>query len=346
MCVILVSTETLRPTESQIAKAFRRNGDGAGMAWLEPAEDGDGMEVVWKKGIEDLNELQELVATVPLPFITHCRIASIGKVCPELTHPFEISEWADNALEGRSKKGVLFHNGTWHKWDDMLLTSAVRFAMPIPRGRWNDTRALAFLGHLYGPGLYELMPDQKIAIITPEYGVEVFHPDKWKAIDGILASNDAWVHEYAGNFKQSHSHQGPVGGGQQTPSTTYSSSRDVERKPCDFGNCKNQAIYGRDFCTEHISLDKNVVTGQMTHLTPKGDTQSPGPNERSPFEIRCHKMVGRAPEMVFNVAKRVHESMDGRLSKNAWKRVQKAVEEELQRRKQEPREKSTTILLH
>ena len=124
MCVILVGGEK-RPTESMVARAFHRNDHGAGIAWLEPAADGEGTEVVWKKDL-NLEEIQDLVKTVPLPFISHFRIASIGGVRAELTHPFEVGPEANNDIEGRTKLAVLFHNGTWGKWEDMVLTSAVK----------------------------------------------------------------------------------------------------------------------------------------------------------------------------------------------------------------------------
>ena len=315
MCVILIGDDK-RPTENMVARAFHRNAEGGGIAWLEPAQDGNGTEVVWKKDL-GLEEIQDLVAKVPMPFIAHFRIASIGGIRPELTHPFEIGPEADNAIEGRTKLAVLFHNGTWGKWDDMVLTSAVKFSIPIPRRKWNDSRGLAFLGWLYGRGLYELLPEQKIAVLSPE-GVEIYG-NHWKSVDGILASNDAWVNEYIHGFPHSQTGHQQINGG------TESSLND--RKPCAFGNCRNSSVWGRIYCTEHAAVGATEIEGKMIYLTPKGDTQASA-NERSPFEMRCHRVVKKNPDLVFAVAQRVFESRDGRLSKNGWKRVQHEVENE------------------
>ena len=327
MCVIIAVGENgKRPTDLQVVKCYQRNAEGAGIAWVEDAADGSGKEVVWKKAL-DRDQILELVRTVPQPFIAHFRIASVGGVHPELTHPFEIGPDAVNDIEGRTKLGVLFHNGTWGRWEDMVLTSAVKFGFQLPTHKWNDSRAIAYLGWIYGPGLFEILQEQKIAVLTAAGGLEVYHAEKWKNLDGILFSNDAWVNEYVPGFSpaytpvnrhQQHQHQGPVG--------TGNSFTNDQRQPCGFGNCKNTAIYQRKYCIDHREFE-GAGDVRFTHLTPKGDTQAATANERSPFEQRLHRMVRKSPDLVYQVAEKAYESGDGRLSKNAWKRVQKAVDE-------------------
>jgi len=86
MCIILICDKKL-PSKSLLKKSAKVNPHGAGIAWVR-----DGF-VYWKKGI-NTNEIIRMIEDkeVSLPFIVHYRIASVGDICDELTHPFTISK--------------------------------------------------------------------------------------------------------------------------------------------------------------------------------------------------------------------------------------------------------------
>jgi len=126
---------------------------------------------------------------VTLPFICHFRIASIGEVCDELTHPFTITRNPSLELEGKTKKGVLFHNGTWEAWRDYMLKAIIKTKCKMPKGIMNDSRAMAFLCSLYDNNFLDLLEYNKVAILKPT-GIET-HGD-FKRTEKIKCSN-TWL---------------------------------------------------------------------------------------------------------------------------------------------------------
>jgi hypothetical protein len=183
MCVILVATDK-RPSPELIAKAYDYNPEGAGAAWRK-----DG-EVYWEKGCT-LERMQEIAATVDLPFIEHFRISSVGKdnILPELTHPFLIEENAPLSLQGHTKSAVLFHNGHWSQWKSFLLDSVRMLGWKLPKGKWSDTRAMAWYAAHVGTSILDFL-DQKTVAFSPD-DCEVFGTG-WTMVEGILASNNSF----------------------------------------------------------------------------------------------------------------------------------------------------------
>lgn len=234
MCVIAIIDEH-RPTEEMINKMWERNAHGAGIAWREPAKDGNGMEVVWAKGL-DLEEVTALCATVPLPYVVHFRVASSGGIRPELTHPFVISERAESHLEGRTKNHVLFHNGDWKFWPGDCKETAIRSGVPIPTGRWSDTRAMAWLCSIYGYGFMDFIEQKGIAFGPGEFDLEVFNGNGWAEIDDhgskIWCSNDYFTYGYKGH----------VGGCRQD---------NFVNPFCKWGTCRRKDIDTKGYCPDH-----------------------------------------------------------------------------------------------
>ena len=114
MCVI-VASYTGRPTEDDVARMWEKNSHGGGASWAE-----DGI-TKWKKGLT-VEQMQELAATLPFPFMLHFRLASQGTSKePQACHPFPILPGVPDALEGESRDGVVFHNGFWSDWKDSVL---------------------------------------------------------------------------------------------------------------------------------------------------------------------------------------------------------------------------------
>lgn len=219
MCVIMLVNRT-RPTEEMIERAWDTNKDGAGIAWREGT--GDRAEVVWKKGIMKLDEIKPLIAKAPLPFVVHFRVASCGGVRQNLTHPFVISEKSPLLLEGRTKGAVLFHNGHWNGWNEKALDAAIHSNTKLPEGsEWSDTRAMAWMVHIYGPELIDLLSTQKGVIMSPQK-FNIFTGNGWEKINEVWCSNDY--------FWKGRRHV-----------TTYG-------RTCRVGKCTRTAQAGKDLC--------------------------------------------------------------------------------------------------
>ena len=150
------------------------NPHGAGVAWRA-----DGF-VRWAKGLEP-DELEPLIATLPGEIIIHFRWASVGEVTPKLCHPFPVTASATTRLTGHAR-AVLFHNGTWTRWEPM------RKRMPskrLARGPLSDTRVAASLVDLAGSETLERLPGRWVFFerdFTQLFG-------DWRTANGMRVSN-------------------------------------------------------------------------------------------------------------------------------------------------------------
>ena len=200
MCVISIS-ETIRPTPEQVEKMFESNPSGAGIAWREI--DGNGPIVRWEKGLE-LEQIQKLCAEAPLPYVAHFRIPSCGGDSGALCHPFPVNKESSNALSGKTKDYVLFHNGHWGEWKRVMLDTALKTGKRLPVGKWSDSRAMAWAVAHYGIGFLDLI-EEKVIVFGPE-DYEVFPGTGWnKVVEGLWTSNSFW--------ERSYSHAGSYSGG-------------------------------------------------------------------------------------------------------------------------------------
>lgn len=221
MCVILVCDRS-RPTPEMVKASWERNSHGGGVAWQhEYALSKDdkkagrtrGRRVVrWRKGLE-LEEMLQLAKDLPVPFVMHFRIASVGPRIGDLTHPFPLIDGIPLDWEGESEKGVLFHNGHWNRWDETILDAAFKSPRPevmIPDGAWSDSRGMTWLAHHFGYGVVDLVvKGSRVVIMGPEE--DDFHlfgswerriAGPYEEGGGILPSNDSWKPR---NFRGSHS---------------------------------------------------------------------------------------------------------------------------------------------
>lgn len=196
MCVIAVAAKE-RCSPEMVAKMFQANQHGAGIAWRDKDEKGVGT-VAWKKGL-DLEEVTELCAQVPLPYVAHFRIPSCGGPSLFLTHPFPIQKDVPLELEGSTKGNVLFHNGHWTAWKTTMLDASIRGNGKLPLGKWSDSRAMAWMAAHYGIGMLEFI-DEKAVVFGP-IELELFGSGTWgKASEGIWVSNKGWEHERVAGF--------------------------------------------------------------------------------------------------------------------------------------------------
>ena len=180
---------------------FDANDAGAGIAYREKV--GKSVVVRWQKGL-DLKEVKKLCREVPMPFTVHFRIPTEGGKTPALCHPFPVEKSVSLATEGTTEGFVLFHNGHWGPWKSSSLEAAVRSGVPVPTGKWSDTRAMAYHAAIYGPGILEFM-EQK-AVLYGTTRVEIFGPKgAWDRVGNIWVSNKSW--ENRGNSFRTSDHR-------------------------------------------------------------------------------------------------------------------------------------------
>jgi len=189
MCVIL-ALETQKELDSltlEILKsAESMNPDGNGYATLINGkvvfEKSVTMDLIWQK-IQD----KEIVA----PCVIHARITSVGKTLPELCHPFVVNESSHNALNGtiRDDESVLFHNGTFSEYKDLVLQTAMGSGRHLPSGAMSDTRGIAFVLQTLGIEALEYIDTgfNKFAVLNSK-GLKKF--GSWVDVNGISSSNN------------------------------------------------------------------------------------------------------------------------------------------------------------
>lgn len=151
MCLVIASPSGKGISEEILQDAAQKNGDGAGLAWL------DKNKIQFRKGLT-VDELRDLLATEAKDkvWVAHFRIATVGGVTPALTHPFTIDERVSVDPSGEAD-AVLFQNGTFSTWKDFLLQASATAKIRLPEPPWSDTRAVAFLCHVYGKHILSLL---------------------------------------------------------------------------------------------------------------------------------------------------------------------------------------------
>lgn len=290
MCVImLVREDNKRPTREMIQQAWDHNNHGFGMAFRRPSPDDGEPEVVWKKGYmksEHLDWIYEQSQELPVPYVFHFRIASIGAQVPQLTHPFPISERVPLTLSGRTKGWVLFHNGTYKDWQDSVLKAALASGVGIPTGIWSDTRALAWLCYVYGNGFMEFLPSQKGVAFGPGPDDLDFFTgsDGWKKVplpngtDSIWCSNDYFVKKATGGV------------------TVYSGS-----SFCKSSYCGRKDLVGNTgFCPVH-SVSSSTTDNKVSNAGSSGGSQQvtpfPEDNQRPVVSLELARQLHTAGKL-------------------------------------------------
>lgn len=314
MCVILWVNKD-RPTPEMVERAYEHNDDGGGVAWRTTNDRGEAV-VEWKKGL-GVEEMKGFAETLPIPFIMHFRIASIGGIRSSLTHPFPIGRNASLALQGQTKGHVLFHNGTWKEWNEKCLKATEQKwedgPVQIPIGRWSDTRALAWLCAIHGIGYMEFYPEQKGIIFGPN-DMHIFDGNGWSKINEVWCSNDFFLKK--AQYQQQHGH-GFIAPGRGVGGNS---------RFCKFGSgtssCINQTLDTDGYCYMHpkgvsrMGPDKTVVMGP-TNAT-GGSRVPPSPfvkQERLPLELPPGEVVS------VELAEYLHK--EKQISHNLLKKIRK-----------------------
>jgi hypothetical protein len=179
MCVIFACVNR-RPLVKDIAEAYDKNPDGAGIAWT------DKKKVFWRKGLA-LKKLTSYAVNLPLPIVIHFRKASVGDKNPQLTHPFPLLDKVPLSIGGEAP-GVLFHNGTWLSWKQICINNLGK--IPSLEGQLSDSRVIAWLVHYYGEMVCRVMDGEgRICVFKP--GV-ISRYGEWVHENGIYYSNTSW----------------------------------------------------------------------------------------------------------------------------------------------------------
>lgn len=110
MCILATATAGAQFTRDTLESMFRANPDGAGWAYAKCGK------IYFSKGYTSASKFIKAVQKLPLSVerMVHCRIATHGGVCRELTHPFPVSTnyGKMEMLSGTLSSGyILAHNG-------------------------------------------------------------------------------------------------------------------------------------------------------------------------------------------------------------------------------------------
>lgn len=279
MCVIMIA-DLKRPTAASVDAAFRANDAGAGIAWR------DGGKVHWEKGLE-LDDIQRLVAQVPIPYVAHFRIPTVGGKCDELCHPFTVDRNASTALKGSTKGMVLFHNGHWTDWKQTTLRAISDFRIRMPQGSWSDSRAMALNSALYGLGVLNLI-DEKAVVFGPAT-LEVFHLQGWVQVDEVWCSNDHWKHR-TGGYNRGDS--------------------DWQKTMCKDRTCTRKDINAAGWCPQHDPA--------KPFLRQHDKVESRGDSTVLPFDQASRLFqAGQLSKKKFKKARRAYEEQQRRSKETA-----------------------------
>ncbi len=181
MCVIAIAVEKLLD-EKTLNACSCANPDGMGVAWAERNL------VHWIKGTHlTVKDLMAAVANKPLPHIFHFRIASVGRVQPELCHPFPVRKKNNFDLTGECG-AALFHNGTIHNWRMLADVAGVGF----PKFA-SDSMVVARIVALRGKKILEHVSEaNKFAIMNKDGSINLV--GRFDNRDGAVFSNLYWTY--------------------------------------------------------------------------------------------------------------------------------------------------------
>lgn len=179
MCIIFACYKSF-PSMKVLEKAAERNQHGAGIAWWDEKD----KIIRFEKGLKsDPAALEPIIKKIRHhPTLIHFRIASVGGIDPDLTHPFPIEPDASLRHSGTSK-AVLMHNGHWFSWKETFRDFCLRHKLEPPPGLWSDSRAIAFIAAHMGKRILPFLTDKdRIAVITSD--------GRWETIGEWHEPND------------------------------------------------------------------------------------------------------------------------------------------------------------
>lgn len=186
MCIVITSDIEF-PFRKILELAEARNPHGGGIAWLH--ED----KVRYMKGLT-ANEIAKARHYTTAPWIIHFRIATVGGIIPELTHPFPVDTHTDLELYGESD-AVLAHNGHWWGWQREFYPS-VEEKDYFPDGAWSDSRAMAWMAGKYGENYLRFINKNQRVAYLDKNGIRRYG-EGWMRHGPLWLSNDPFGGRYA-----------------------------------------------------------------------------------------------------------------------------------------------------
>jgi len=182
VCIIAYCKER-KLSNSELVNCWYSNSDGAGIAWQSKGY------VYFKKGFMELNDFKKFYDKFDIvPHAIHFRTQTSGGVSRDLTHPFVLD--FKNPIEGRTKQGVLFHNGVITNWRsklDLIAYYCIRQKIKFPVGKMSDSRVMAILVKILGIGYLESIVNYDRFLVMRPSTVNLL--GDWIKEDGIYFSN-------------------------------------------------------------------------------------------------------------------------------------------------------------
>jgi predicted glutamine amidotransferase len=181
MCVICVKPKGAIIDTRDIEQMFDQNPHGGGFAVIQKGK------VYYEKGFMNVIDLIKSITKFNTPeneLVLHCRLATVGEITPELTHPFQLTK---NRKKLLSLKGyanaVLFHNGSIFSYKNSDLSDTAELVLLLADLKLKPEKIVKVL---------KLLNTQKFVLLTSSkiYMIGNFH--KYK---NLYFSNLTWNHK-------------------------------------------------------------------------------------------------------------------------------------------------------
>jgi len=249
MCIIAVCLKR-KLTPEELKNSWTKNDDGAGVAWIN-----DEKKVCFKKGIMKVEEMIAFYEKFEprFPHVVHFRTSTAHGVCPELTHPFIVSEESEETTEYCGDSPVLFHNGVVSSWKELALTYFVSSMKRVPEGTWSDSRLAAVMAFRMGTNILNWM-DGKYVLMNGE-NVKTF--GDFMEDDGVLFSNSGYkTYEYCGTYNANWQN-----GGGASPQTSFRPKNDTDEYYAELYGLEGEWGYkSRDEKSDGVESEKSQKT--------------------------------------------------------------------------------------
>lgn len=185
MCVIVMQPAGAELSGNKFRNCWSRNPDGGGFSYI-----GEDQKLTVHKGFFEMKQMLEEYRAARernpnSPFLLHFRIATVGPVDSENTHPF----WVRDDL-------VMCHNGTINGFGDNTRSDSYDFAQTVlaslPDG-WEDDATMGWL-------VERAVGYNKIALLRSDGAVTLLNEKKGVWVGDLWFSNDSYKKvKYYGN---------------------------------------------------------------------------------------------------------------------------------------------------
>ena len=176
MCVIVMQPAGAELSGNKFRNCWSRNPDGGGFAFT------DGSELIVHKGFFDMKEMLEEYRKArgvypDSPFLLHFRIATVGPVNGDNTHPF----WVREDL-------VMAHNGTIQGFGDNTKSDSLDFAQTVLASLKPGFEEDETIGWL----IEKAVGYNKIALLRADGAATILNEEKGDWVDDLWFSNDSY----------------------------------------------------------------------------------------------------------------------------------------------------------